>query len=93
VKLTYCDGVAKTTFHQCMYGLEARDHEGVAPAYKPTSVLTNHPALVEVLQERCNGTHRHAQLIGKNACTQAACYPPGLCTAVVKWGPRYPKEA
>ncbi len=57
---------------------------GVAPAYKPTSVLTNHPALVEVLQKRCNGTHRHAQLIGKNACTQAACYPPGLCTAVIK---------
>ena len=84
MKLTCCDGVAKTTFHQCMYGLEARDHEGVAPAYKPTSVLTNHPALVEVLQERCNGSHRHAQFIGKSACTQAACYPSGLCTAVMK---------
>ena len=74
----------KTTFHQCMYGLEARDQYGVAPAYKPTSVLTNHSALVEVLQERCNGNHRHAQLIGKSACTQAACYPPRLCAAVVK---------
>ena len=31
VKLTYCDGVAKTTFHQCMYGLEARDHEWGRP--------------------------------------------------------------
>jgi hypothetical protein len=84
VKLAYLDGVEKATFHQCMYGLEARDHQGVAPAYKPTSVLTNHPALVEVLQEKCNGKHRHAQLIGKSACSQAARYPPRLCAAVVK---------
>ena len=67
-----------------MYGLETRDQNGVALAYKPTSVLTNHPALSEVLGRRCDGRHRHAQLIGKSACTQAARYPPGLCAAVVK---------
>ena len=93
IKLTYCDGVAKTTFHQCMYGLEARDYEGVAPAYKPTSVLTNHPALVEVLQERCDGSHRHAQLIGKSACTQAACYPIGSMHRRDERGPSHPQEA
>ena len=91
--MAYHEGVAKTTFHQCMYGLEARDHQGSAPAYKPTSVLTNHPAFVEVLQERCNGGHRHAQLIGKSACTQAACYPPGLCAAVKTWDPGHQEEA
>ena len=84
VKMTYRDGVGKTTFHQCMYGLETRDGQGSAPAFKPTSVLTNHSALIEVLQERCNGGHRHAQLIGKSACAQAARYPPGLCSAIVK---------
>ena len=83
-KLMMTEGVISTEFHQCMYGLTALDHQGVAPAYKPTSVLTNHSALAEVLQERCNGKHRHAQLIGKSACTQAACYPPRLCAAVVK---------
>ena len=57
--MTYREGIAKTTFHQCMYGLEARDHQGSAPAYKPTPVLTNHTALAEVLQERCSGGHRH----------------------------------
>ena len=77
-------GVEKATFHQCMSGLEARGQHGVALAYKPTSVLTNHSALAEVLQKRCDGNHRHAQLIGKSACTQAARYPPGLCAAVVK---------
>ena len=64
IKMTYCDGVAKTTFPQCMYGLMSSDHQGPALAYKPTSVLTNHPALAEVLQERCSGDHRHARLIG-----------------------------
>ncbi len=52
VQMTYRDGVANTTFHRCMYGLETRDHQGSAPAYKPTSVLTNHTALAEVLQDR-----------------------------------------
>ena len=93
MKLAYQEGVERTTFRQCMYGLEARDHRGVAPAYKPTSVLSNHPALVEVLQTRCSGNHRHAQLIGKSACTQAACYPSGLCTAVMKRGPSHPQKA
>ena len=35
VKLAYHEGVEEATFHQCMYGLEARDQHGVAPAYKP----------------------------------------------------------
>ncbi len=42
VQMAYRGGIAKTTFHQCMYGLEARDHQGSAPAYKPTSDLTPH---------------------------------------------------
>jgi hypothetical protein len=39
---------------------------------------------MEVLQERCHGGHKHAQLIGKGACSRAARYPPGLCLAIVK---------
>jgi hypothetical protein len=31
VKMTYCEGVGKTTFHQCMYGLETRSGQGTAP--------------------------------------------------------------
>jgi len=84
VAMMHKDGVNKSTFHQCMYGLMARDELGMAPAYKPTSVLTNHHALVEVLHQRCSGGHRHAQLVGKHACSHAAVYPAGLCNAVVK---------
>ncbi len=39
---------------------------------------------MEVLQERCQGGHKHEQLIGKGACSRAARYPPGLCLAIVK---------
>ena len=84
VRLGYQEGVERTTFHQCMYGLVARDQLGVAPAYKPTSVLTNHPALESVLQGRCTGGHRHVQLVGKHACSKAAVYPRELCVAIVK---------
>ncbi len=84
VTMSHQDGVVKTTFHQCMYGLVARDQLGVAPAYKPTSVLTNHPALESVLQKRCAGGHRHVQLVGKRACSNAAVYPRELCAAIVK---------
>ncbi len=71
-------------FTTCMSGLEARDQQGSAPAYKPTSVLTNHPALAGVLQEKCAGGHRHVQLVGKQACSRAAAYPRVWCDAVAK---------
>ena len=77
-------GVERTTFHQCMYGLVASDQSGSAPAYKPTSVLTNHPALASVLQDKCGGGHRHVHLVGKQACHRAAVYPRQLCEAIVK---------
>ena len=83
VQMTYRDNVINTSFHQCMYSLESSEYLGTAPAYKPTSVLSNHPALAEVLQERCSGGHRHVQLVGTHACSHAAIYPRGVCNAVL----------
>lgn len=93
IELTTREGVLKTIFHQCMYGLVSWGELGLAPAYKPTSMLTNHSALAEFLQTKCAGGHRHVQLLGKHACSKAAVYPPGLCAAVVKWGPHNAEEA
>ena len=84
VRMGHQSGVVRTKFHQCMYGLVARDQLGLAPAYKPTSVLTSHPASENVLQGKCTGGHRHVQLVGKHACSKAAVYPRGLCDAIVK---------
>jgi len=67
-----------------MYGLVACDQVGSAPAYKPTSVLTNQLALASGLQDKCAGGHRHVQLVGKQACSRAAVYPRELCEAIVK---------
>ena len=33
------------TMHQCMYGLKTTDAQCEAPAYKPTTIVTNHEAL------------------------------------------------
>ena len=84
MKLIATKGVISTEYHQCMYGLTAVGRLGVAPAYKPTRVLTSNPALAETLTRRCNGSHRDAQLVGKSACSRAAQYPHGLCDAILK---------
>ena len=84
MKLMITEGVISTDFHQCMYGLVAVDRLGPAPAYKPTRVLTSHPALAEALTRRCDGSYRHAQLVGKNACSRAAQYPHDMCNAILK---------
>jgi hypothetical protein len=84
MKLMITKGVISTDFHQFMYGLTAVDHLGSAPAYKPTRVLTSHPALAETLTRRCDGSHRHAHLVGKSACSRAAQYLHDMCKAILK---------
>ena len=84
MKLMITEGVISTDFHQCMYGLAAVDNFGPAPAYKPTRVLSSHPALAEALTRRCDGSHRHAQLVGKSACSRTAQYPHDMCKAILK---------
>jgi len=84
MKLTITQGVILTDFHQCMYGLTAVDRLGPAPAYKPTRVLSSHPPPAEALTRPCDGTHRHAHLVGKSACSRAAQYPRAMCDAILK---------
>ena len=93
VKMTYHEGVEKTTFHQCMYGLMARDDQGSAPAYKPTSGLTNHPALVEVLQKRCSGGHRHAQFIWNKRVYSIGPISTGAMHSSGEGNPDYQEES
>ena len=75
-------GVYETVLHQCMYGLVSEDRAGVAPAKKPTRILTSSLAIRDQLSLRCDGSHRHVQLIsGRPAAAQT--YPPELCEAIV----------
>ena len=45
--------VMRTEIDQCAYGLVSKDQEGVAPAKKPTSFLTNSIGLVNSLNKKC----------------------------------------
>ena len=83
MKLRITEGVIETEFHQCMYGLTTVDWQGSAPAKKPTRVITSHPALAGALTRRCDGRLRHAQLVGKSACSRAAQYPHEMCRAIL----------
>ena len=69
------------TADQCMYGLKSIDPAGEAHAKKPTMFVTSSGRIAERLSRRCDGTHRHVQLLGGRA-GPAAQYPRGLCEAI-----------
>ena len=75
--------VMKTEIDQCAYGLLSKDKEGVGPAKKPTSFLTNSIGLVNALSKKCGGCARHVQLVEGRA-RAAQEYPRELCRAVTK---------
>ena len=68
---------------QCAYGLMSKDKEGVGPAKKPTSFLTNSVGLVNALSKKCGGCSRHVQLVEGRA-RAAQEYPRELCRAVTR---------
>ena len=72
------------TIDQCQYGLTTRNDAGEeVPARKPTTVMTNCPALGITLNKRCKGEHQHQQLIGGKRTAEAQAYPKQLCKALV----------
>ena len=65
VKLHSRTGAWKHSVDQCMYGLVTTHGAGVElPARKPTTFLTNSAAMKLVLNQKCDGSHEHAPLIG-----------------------------
>lgn len=69
------------TADQCMYGLKSTDSAGEAPAKKPTMFATSAGRIADRLSKRCDGMHRHVQLVGGRA-GPAARYPRELCEAI-----------
>ena len=55
--------VMRSEIDQCAYGLTSKDKDGVAPAKKPTSFLTNSIGLRNALSKKCQGCVRHVQLV------------------------------
>ena len=66
--------VMRTEIDQCAYGLVSKDKEGVGPAKKPTSFLTNSIGPVNALSKRCGGCERHVHLV-EGSARAAQQYP------------------
>ena len=76
-------GVMVSLLDMCRYGMVATDKEGAAPVRKTTRIATNVPEVADALSHRCEGGHRHVHLVSGRP-KDAAIYPPGFCSAIVK---------
>ena len=57
-------GGMKVTLHQCMFGLVINGKGEEMPIKKPTTLLTNSPAVAARMKRTCDGTHNHGKLDG-----------------------------
>ena len=82
-RLFRSEGVYEGLFDMCCYGMTAEDDQGIGPVRKTTRVITNAEEVAAALRARCEGGHRHVQLLSGRA-KAAAIYPPALCRAMIK---------
>ena len=70
---------------QCMYGCKTAEARNSPPmaAKKPTKFLSNSAEMLNKLGRRCDGSHEHKQLRGKDL-SEAAFYPDGLVLSIIK---------
>ena len=76
-------GVCTSQGHMCRYGMTSKDQMGEGLGKMPTQFMTNSPLLAKRLDLKCQGDHRHAQLIGSRT-KKAQAYPDELCRAILK---------
>eukprot|EP00972_Heterocapsa_arctica_P106841 15738965-Heterocapsa_arctica.AAC.1 len=53
------EDVHKVKGDMCMYGMVRQDHEGEAPARKPTAWITDSECIAEEMSIKCDKSHRH----------------------------------
>ena len=73
------------TMHMCAYDMKvmSKDGQELGYAMKPTSWLTNAPAIAEQLRQTCPGGHHHEVLLDGKA-RQCQVYPKAVCEAIVR---------
>ena len=83
MELLMLPGVGLVRFDMCRYGMTSQDSLGEAPVHKPTTLMSNCEAVLNSVNQRCEGGHRHVELIGGRA---KACekYPDALCEAIAR---------
>ena len=78
------DGVDAAVCDQCMYGCKTNGTPTSPPmvARKATRFLSNSPEMLGKLNRRCDGSHEHKPLRGKDLA-EAAFYPAGLIHSII----------
>ena len=82
VRLRETEGVESVVVHMCQFGLTASDGDGPGLAKKPTRILTNMKCLAEMINRKCQGGHRHVNLMDGKA-KAAATYTEAFCDGIL----------
>ena len=51
---------------------------------KPWTIKTTDPELANILNRRCNHTHKHQECVGKNRALKSGFYPKPMCELIAK---------
>ena len=78
------DDASVATADQGQYGLKAKGADGEQwPAVRPTTFMSNSPAMIKRLQDRCPRTHTHQPLLDGRA-RNAQLYPAELILEILR---------
>ncbi|CAK0796647.1 unnamed protein product [Prorocentrum cordatum] len=78
-------GVYVVRGDMCSWDLRAENENGeMEPVMKATGRLTNNGHLAELFSRRCNGKHKHTQLMGKSKVRGAKSYTMKLNKVILK---------
>ena len=75
----------KAIFDQCAYGATIPDDHGIEqPILKTTRINTTKWAMFEIMSKRCDGSHQHQRLEGRNRCHRAENYQDEMAAHLVR---------
>ena len=84
IQLKRRPNVVSTECDQCMYGCVAMGAGGeYTPARKSTRFLTSSPLMAQRLSTKCDKSHSHVPLLGKNL-SEASFYPVQLRLSILR---------
>ena len=82
-RLRNASGVHEALLDMCRFGMTSWDESGEGLVRKTTRILTNAEEVADLLGRRCDGGHRHVQLMSGRA-KAAAVYSQELCRAMIQ---------
>ncbi len=78
------DGIQRVVGNTCAYTMQQEDEKGLGHINTPTGLLTNSDLIAKRVSRKCDGMHRHIELVGGRA-KFAQVYPHMLRQEIL-WG-------